>query len=41
MDIVMENIGEELAPIGENTPIGEDEQFPSVIEKPKKPRKKR
>ena len=32
----MDNIGEGLAPIGENTPIGEDEQLPSVSEKPKK-----
>ena len=35
----MENIGEELSPIGENVPIGEeehiDEPLPSVIEKQK------
>ena len=37
----MENIGEELAPIGEDTTIAEEEQLSSVIEKQKKPRKKR
>ena len=40
----MENIGEENAPIGEQQPglsEIEDETLPSVIEKAKKPRKKR
>ena len=37
----MENVGEETQPVGEQEQENVDENLPSVIEKPKKPRKKR